>query len=64
MFTAIPKKAGALECDLQRTISIISHVTRLLLRIMQRVRKDIQPEIGEGKGATYAVYLVRKQNTN
>ena len=48
VFIAIPKKSGALECDQHRTISIMSHITKILLRIiMQRVRKKIQPEIGE-----------------
>ena len=67
IFIAIPKKSGALECDQHRTISIMSHITKILLRIiMQRVRKKIQPEIGEeqcgfveGKGTVNAVYILR-----
>ena len=67
VFIAIPKKAGALECDQHRTISIMSHITKILLRIiMQRMRKKIQPEIGEeqcgfveGKGTVNAVYMLR-----
>lgn len=35
------------KCDRRRTISIMRHVTKLLLRIMQKVRMNIQPEIVE-----------------
>ncbi|GFO12223.1 MORC family CW-type Zinc finger protein 3 [Plakobranchus ocellatus] len=39
---------GATECELHRTISLMSHVTKLLLRIiMMRVRNKIKPEIAE-----------------
>lgn len=31
MFIAIPEKAGALECDHHFTISIVNHLTRILL---------------------------------
>ena len=48
VFIALPKKAGATECELHRTISLMSHVTKILLRIvMMRVRNKIRPEIAE-----------------
>ncbi|GFN99673.1 serine/threonine-protein phosphatase 6 regulatory ankyrin repeat subunit b [Plakobranchus ocellatus] len=64
---ALPKKPGATECELHRTISLMSHVTKLLLRIiMMRVRNKIKPEIPEeqcgfveGKGTTNAIYILR-----
>ncbi|GFO16201.1 endonuclease-reverse transcriptase [Plakobranchus ocellatus] len=67
IFIALPKKDGATECELHRTISLISQVTKILLRIvMMRVRNKIRPEIGdtqcgfvEGKGTTNAVYMLR-----
>ena len=67
IFITLPKKAGATECELHRTISLMSHVTKILLRIiMMRVRNKIRPEIAEeqcgfveGKGTTNAVYMLR-----
>ena len=40
----IPKKPGATECELHRTISLTSHIIKLTLRvIMKRIRKIIRP---------------------
>ena len=48
IFIALPKKAGAIECELHRTISLMSHINKILLRIiMLRARSRIMPEIGE-----------------
>ena len=47
IFIALPKKPGAVECELHRTISLISHITKLIQRIiMERVQSRIRPEIG------------------
>ena len=67
IFIALPKKPGATDCELHRTISLMSHVTKLLLRIiMMRVRNKINPEIAEeqcgfveGKGTTNAIFILR-----
>ena len=67
IFIALPKKPGSIECEDHRTISLMSHVTKLLLRIiMRRIRSKIKPEIGEeqcgfveGKGTSNAIYIVR-----
>ena len=67
IFIALPKKQGATECESQRTISLMSHVTKILLRIiMKRVRSKLKTEIAEeqcgfveGKGTSNAVYLIR-----
>lgn len=46
VFIAIPKKHGAVKCELHRTISIMSHIIKVILRvIMERVRRHINPEI-------------------
>ena len=66
-FIALPKKAKAVECSQHRTISIMSHVTKILLRIiMLRMRNKIKSEIGddqcgfdEGKGTTNAIYMLK-----
>ena len=66
IFIALPKKPGATDCELHRTISLMSHVTKLLLRIIMRVRNKINPEIAEeqcrfveGKGSTNAIFILR-----
>ena len=47
IFIALPKKPGTIECELHRTISLMSHITKLILRIiMERVCSRIRPEIG------------------
>ena len=39
MFIELPKKPRAREYELRRTTSLMTHSTRILLRIMLRVRK-------------------------
>ena len=34
IFITLPKKQGAVECELHRTISLMSHITKLILRII------------------------------
>ena len=46
VFIALPKSPGATECELHRTISLMSHLTKILLRVlMSRIRKSLKPEI-------------------
>ena len=67
IFIAIPKKAGAVKCENFRTISLISHINKILLRIcINRLRNKINPEIAEeqygfqpDKGTRNAIYLLR-----
>ena len=67
IFIALPKKAGAIECELHRTISLMSHLTKILLRIiLNRTRTKTGPEIAQeqcgfvaGKGTTNAIYVLR-----
>ena len=67
LFVAIPKVEGTLECSKHRTISIMSQVTKVLLRvILKRIRSKISPEISEqqfgfvaGKGTANAIYSLR-----
>ena len=45
IFIALPKKPGATECESHRTISLMSHITKILLKIlMSRMRNKITPE--------------------
>ena len=67
IFVALPKKPRAVECENHRTISLMSHVTKILLRIvMMRIRNKIKPEIAaeqsgfvEGKGTANGIFMLR-----
>ncbi|GFO09383.1 RNA-directed DNA polymerase from mobile element jockey-like [Plakobranchus ocellatus] len=46
VFIVLPKTPGAAECEFHRTISLMSHFTKILLRVLvHRMRKSIRPEI-------------------
>ena len=46
IFIALPKKPGATECELHRTISLMTRPTKISLRIMmKKIRSKIRPEI-------------------
>ena len=67
IFIAIRKKIGTTECELHRTISLMSHVTKIILRvILLRARSKIRPEISEeqygsmqNKRTRNAIYILR-----
>ena len=67
IFIALPKKPGEIECELHCTISLMSHIIKLILRIiMRRARSKINPEIGEqhcgfveDAGTRNAIFMVR-----
>ena len=67
IFIALPKKPGATECESHRTISLMSHITKILLKIlMASMRNKITPEIAEeqygfvkDKGTRNAIYMIR-----
>ena len=66
-FITIPKIPGTLECNKHRTISIMSQITKIILRIvLNRIRNKILPEIGNeqcgfirGKGTRNAIFILR-----
>ena len=67
IFIALPKKPGTIECELHRTISIMSHITKVILRvIMKRARRCTKPEISqeqcglvEDTGTRNAIFIFR-----
>ena len=67
IFIALPKKPGAVDCEKYRTISLISHVTKIILRILLlRARSRITPEIGleqfgfvKDAGTRNAIFVIR-----
>ena len=68
IFIVLPKKQGATECEQHRTIRLMSHMTKILLRIiMKRIRNKVYTEIAdnqcgfiEGKGTANAIYILRQ----
>ena len=67
IFIALPKKPGATECELHRTISLMSVVLKVILRVlMQRMRNKIRPEIDKTQcgfmndtGTRNAIFILR-----
>ena len=46
VFTPVPKKSSAKECSNYRTIALISHASRVMLRILQaRLQQYMNPEL-------------------
>ena len=67
IFITLPKKPGAIECELHRTISLMSHTTKILLRVlMNRARNKLKPEMSdvqyglvEDKSTRNAIFIIR-----
>ena len=67
VFIPIPKKVGAVECEQHRTLSMMSHITKIILKvILARIRPKIQQEIAEeqygfikDKGTANAIFILR-----
>ena len=48
VFITLPKIPSTIDCELYRTISLMSHLTKVRLRIiMARMRKSLRPEISQ-----------------
>ena len=67
VFIALPKKAGTIECELHRTISLMSHIIKIILHILlRRAKNRIDPEIPqeqcgftEDTGTRNAIFMLR-----
>ena len=67
IFITLPKKPSAVNCEQHCTISLMSHVTKIILRVLLlRLRNRIQPEIGreqfgfaEDAGTRNAIFVLR-----
>ena len=63
----IPKKKGTLECEKHRTISIISQVAKIILRVIRnRIKNKVDENVKEeqygyrkGKGTANAIFGLR-----
>jgi hypothetical protein len=68
IFITLPKKPGAVECSDHRTISLMSHVTKILLKVIQeRTKWKIDREISEDQfgfrpfnGTREAIFCIRQ----
>ena len=67
IYIALPKNPGTIECELYRTISLMSHITKVIIRvIMMRVPRCTKSEISqeqcgfvEDTGTINAIFIVR-----
>ena len=67
IFIAIPKKVGTIDCESHRTISLVSLITKTLLRILlirarnkiKRETSEVQLGFQEGKGTINAIFTLR-----
>ena len=67
IFIAIPKKPGAVDCSLHRTISLMSQITKIIIKvILNRIKQKLKPEIAEeqygfieGNGTRNAIFIMR-----
>ena len=67
VFITIPKIDGTLDCKKHRTISIISQIAKIILRVVMqrvvsRIRREVAPEqygFIPGKGTTNALFVMR-----
>jgi len=67
LFVVLPKIPGTLDCANHRTISLMSHLLKVLLKIvLQRIRRKILPEIPQtqfgfmkDRGTRNAIFVMR-----
>ena len=61
IFVALPKKAGTDECEMHRTISLMSVIVKIILRVlMLRKRNKTRPEISEAQCCTISKTLQKR----
>jgi len=50
VFIMLPKKVDTTECSLHQIISLMSHLTKILLMVlMQRMRNKLRPEVSNSQ---------------
>ena len=67
IFIAIPKKFGTTECKNHRTISVMSHISKVILRVeLERIKDPIRKNLSDeqfgyrpGKGTRNAILCLR-----
>ena len=76
VFIPIPKKGNAKECSNYRTIALISHTSKVMLKVLQarlqqyvnREIPDIQPGFKKGRGTRDQIaniwWIIKKQESS
>ena len=67
VFIPLPKKPGTTECKEHRTISLMSHVTKIVLRVLlHRMKQKLRSKLSDeqfgyqpGKGTRNAIFCLR-----
>ena len=67
IFITLPKKGDLLLCSNYRLISLMSHITKIILRVVvARIKNKINPEVSEeqfgfcnGKGTRNTIFVAR-----
>lgn len=67
VFIALPKTAGSINCEDYRTISLISHITKLIMKVLlERARNKMKSHIAEeqfgfreDRGCRNAIFVLR-----
>ena len=67
VFIPIPKKGNAKECSKYYTIALISHATKVMLKIIQTMLQqyvnhelpDVQDGVRKGRGTRYQIASIR-----
>ena len=66
VYVTIPKKPGATECEKHRTISVMSQIGKVVLRVLRtRLKRKIEENLTQdqfgfrsGKGTTNAIFAL------
>ena len=67
IFVTLPKIPGTLDCSSHRTISLMSHILKIILKVvLQRIRRQLLPEIPQhqfgfmpDRGTRNAIFVLR-----
>ena len=67
VFVTLPKKPGTVECEEHRTISLMSQITKIILRVLlnrarnriKEVVSEVQYGFGAGRGTRNAIFITR-----
>ena len=59
IFIPIPKKGNAKECSDYHTIALISHTSKVMLKILQARLPDVQAGFRKGRGTSDQIANIR-----
>ena len=65
IFITLPKISETTKCEKPRTISLMNHITKLILRVHGRTLQEISPEqygFMPDKGTRNAIFVLRRMS--